>query len=436
MSGGMVMTVSDVEAGTSYLDACAGGTVPKTVSGAWAQAASELLHWLTGRGVDPHFRECGQAEHPDLFGASAITVHQPGSSIRLDPAAGAGRALYDALSGAIAAEPNIQVEWNSPAERLLKNAAGEVCGVLARGREWRSRYGVVLTTGGFEMNPAMKAEYLPAYPTYFYGSPANTGDGVRMAMAAGADLWHMNLLVGRAVGNFELAPGHEQAFLLRIAPPGYLITERRGNRFANEDSQARLSHSFYYELLGFDSSSLRFPRVPSYWIFDERRRRAGPLTITHIGACAVGLYDWSDDNSREVERGWISRGGTVAEAAALAGIEDPAQTERTVSEFNSGCLERRDALGRSPDSLVAIDSPPFYCVPLWPGGSNTSGGPRRDEHARVLDPFGLPMPGLFAAGELGQPIGRLYPADGANLSEALCFGRVAAQTALKGREHQ
>jgi succinate dehydrogenase/fumarate reductase flavoprotein subunit len=50
----------------------------------------------------------------------------------------------------------------------------------------------------------------------------------------------------------------------------------------------------------------------------------------------------------------------------------------------------------------------------------------------VLDPFGRPIPGLFAAGELGQAMGLLYPADGGNLSEALCFGQIAADSALRG----
>jgi hypothetical protein len=35
-----------------------------------------------------------------------------------------------------------------------------------------------------------------------------------------------------------------------------------------------------------------------------------------------------------------------------------------------------------------------------------------------------------AAGELGEAVGLLYPANGANLSESVCFGRIAAADAL------
>ena len=79
---------------------------------------------------------------------------------------------------------------------------------------------------------------------------------------------------------------------------------------------------------------------------------------------------------------------------------------------------------------MPLDSPPYYCVELWPGGPNTSGGPRRNEHAQVIDVFGDPIPGLYEAGELGEAVGALYPANGANLSDALCFGRIAAEHAL------
>lgn len=79
---------------------------------------------------------------------------------------------------------------------------------------------------------------------------------------------------------------------------------------------------------------------------------------------------------------------------------------------------------------MPLDSPPYCCVAMFPGGPNTCGGPRKDERARVLDLFGEPIPGLYAAGELGEAVGLLYPANGANLSESVCFGRIAAADAL------
>jgi succinate dehydrogenase/fumarate reductase flavoprotein subunit len=431
MSGGLVMGVTDVTAATEYLDRCAGGMVPREVSARWAARAAGVLDWLAGIGLRTSV--IGGAEHPELPGAEGIEVAQPGQArFRLDAAAGAGTQLYEALTAAVSATP-ADVRWSAPAARLVRDGEGRVTGVaLGDGRVVRARHGVVLACGGYEFDEALKLDHLRAYPMEFYGNPGNTGDGVRMALDVGADLWHMNQMVGRGIGSFPLAEGGRLNVIIGLDPPGYVITDGTGTRFAEESQQARLLHGFYFELLTIDAATGRHPRIPCYWFFDERRRQAGPLTYPHLGAGAVGLYTWSPDNAAEIERGWIARGATVAEAAAAAGVGDPAAAEATVAAYNAACAAGADPLGRPADTLVPLDRPPFYCVPLYPGGSNTTGGPRRNADSQVLHVFGHPVPGLYAAGELGQASGLLYPADGSNLSEALCFGQIAAECALAG----
>lgn len=434
MSGGLVMCVNDPVAATSYLDACAGGMVPREVSAAWAERAAALPAWLATLGDPFEMSRIGGAEHATHPGFSAIDVLQPGRAARrLDTAGGAGPELYAALRSAVE-RTAITVQWESPARRLVQDGSGRVVGVEldtpAGPRRVRAGGGVILTCGGYEFDETAKLNYLRAYPSHFYGNPGNTGDGVRMAQAVGADLWHMNQMVGRGVLHFELPDGSPQAFIATMDPPGYVITDGDGKRFADESPQARLLHGFYHELLHYDDARHRHPRIPAYWFFDEKRRRAGPLTYPNLGAVAVGIYDWSVDNSREIEQGWISRGDTIAEAAAVAGLADPAAAQAAVDDYNAACAAGSDPLGRPAESLVPLDAGPFYCVRLWPGGSNTTGGPRRDAQARVLDPFGQPIPGLFGAGELGLATGLQYPSDGSNLSEGLCFGQLAVESAL------
>jgi succinate dehydrogenase/fumarate reductase flavoprotein subunit len=317
--------------------------------------------------------------------------------------------------------------------RLIQDETGRVSGVQVerdgQRTEVRARRGVVLTCGGYEWNDDIKINSLKASPIYFYGNPDNTGDGIRMAQAAGADLWHMNQMIGRAIGHFS-EDGQDYNFVIGIHPPGYVITDKYGQRFANEVSQAQMKHSFYYELLKYDADKQEYPRNPCYWVFDERRLSAAPLVSLRSGFVRAGYYDWSPDNSKEIAKGWIKKAGTMEELAKAAGIEDPAALAETVARYNAGCVSGADEFGRPADTLVPLDSPPYYCVPMYPGGSNTCGGPRKDERARVLDPYGAPIPGLYAAGELGEAVGLLYPANGANLSESICFGRIAAADAL------
>ena len=452
MSGGIIMGVTDPAAGSRYLDACARGQIPGAVNQAWARYATELVTWLDKQGTDLRLVPFGGAEHASFDGAEAIVTYRQGRTVggeevqvrptdnptqaalgwqarRADPSLRTGTQLMAALIRAVHGRPGVSVRWGSPVEGLVRDAGGRVVGVRTAGEVVRARRGVVLATGGFEYSDAMKATFLPAGPVYFYGNPGNTGDGIRLAQSVGADLWHMTSVVGRGIAHFTTPDGRGLAFNIGIDPPGYVITDRHGRRYANEYPQARQKHNFYYEMTGYDADRAEFSRIPSFWFFDERRFRERPLTPRTVGAPAVGFYDWSPDNEREVELGWIRRGTSIAEVAEAAGVTDPARAAREVYEYNAGCRGGRDALGRPASSLVALDRPPFYCVPLYPGGSNTAGGPRRDEHARVLDVSGRPIPGLLAAGNVGAAFGALYPADGGNLSEALCFGRIAAETA-------
>jgi succinate dehydrogenase/fumarate reductase flavoprotein subunit len=462
MSGGIVMAVNDVERATVYLDRCAGGMIPVEVSRAWADKGIDLVQWLDQVGADLALERIGGAEHPEFEGAEAIeswaqsrpstrvppgtTVreHKPGAKVNV-AADGAGtvrharRIGYEYFAGlrdAVTSRSGISVLYDTPAVHLIKDPSGRVIGVEARqhGRVIRilASRGVVLTAGGYEFSDEMKTNYLKASPMYFYGNPGNTGDGIRMAQEAGADLWHMNQMVGRAIGHFEL-DGEELNFVIGIHPPGYVITDKYGRRFASEYPQAEMKHSFYYELLAYDAEKNEYPRNPCYWIFDDRHMSNGPLVSSLGGTVGAGYYDWSPDNAREVARGWIKKAGSISELAELAGFTDPAEVVRTVEDYNKGCAAGQDAFGRPADSLIPLDRPPYYLMPLYPGGPNTCGGPRRDEHARILTPFGEPIPGLYGAGELGEAVGLLYPANGGNLSESVCFGRIAAEHAIGRR---
>ncbi|WP_156679299.1 FAD-dependent oxidoreductase [Sphingomonas profundi] len=442
MSGGLVMGANDVEKATVYLDACSDGMIPIDVSRAWAERAVRCQDWMRECGIESIHMAGGW--YPKLDGCEAIEVYGPLPK-GTDPASvewtlpapgelafkgpipfGNGQTLHDLMVEAVSAEPNIETRFVAVAERLLTNE-GRVVGVRVNGEDLHASRGVVLACGGFEANQEMILNNLKAYPIYFYGSPANTGDGIRMAQAVGADLWHMNQMIGRAVGHFKHPDGRELSFNISVNPPGYAILDKYGRRFANEYLQAVSKPNFYYELLHYDADLLEHPRIPAFWIFDKRRLEARP-----ISGGSYGHYAWSKDNRAEIELGWIKEADTVEEAARLAGCLDPAAAAATIAAYNEACARGEDEFGRPVSSLIPIDQGPFYAIPVYPGGATTNGGPRRDAKARILDPYGDPIPGLFSAGELGGAIGMLYPSPGANLGEAFAFGAIAAETALEG----
>lgn len=430
LSGGLMMGVNDADKATRYLDACAGGLIPEPVSRMWAERAATVIDWLIALDPSLEFVNIGGPQHPEFEGADGVDVYLPHRTSGGNSQRGSGEELYAALKSGVDRRPSIRVAWESPAHRLVRDG-DRIVGLQMDGgqRRIKAGKGVVLTCGGYEFDEELKANFLKAHPIYFYGNPGNTGDGVRMAQDVGAALWHMNQMVGRAIGHFDLDDGAPLNVVVSINPPPYVMTDKFGLRFTNEQVQADMKHVVYYDLIKFDPDRHDYPRIPCYWFFDERRLTAGPIVLG--GGTRAGLYDWSDDNQVEIDRGWIARGDTVEEAAAAAGVLDPKAAARTVREYNELCSGGEDPFGRAPETLVALDQPPYYCMPMWPGGPNTCGGPRRNERGEVIGVFGDPIPGLYAAGELGQPIGRLYPSRGADLCDALCAGQVAAEALLK-----
>ncbi|MFH1087317.1 MAG: FAD-dependent oxidoreductase [Chloroflexota bacterium] len=457
MSGGGVLCPSDVKSGVEYLEAlcrvgAASSWTAQDMIAVWAEYTADNRAWLAARGgvfedtPETLVEMPPAAEYPGLPGYQAMARYR---------FKGSGPGLANYLSETVQ-KRGVRVAYETRATKLLTNLNGEVVGVEAQSSAGgatksirvRASQGVVLACGGFEFDEEMKLHYLRVYPTYFTGTPANTGDGVRMAQGVGADLWHMNCVSAHNIMKFPTFP---TAFYAALVPGiwfipeagstaaasakecGYVVVDRYGTRFANEDlfRATPPRHAYYYELAQFDSQRLVYPRVPSYWIFDQRRMDLGPLPRRSLGAAGpLRLYEWSEDNSREIAAGWISTASTVRDLAGKLDLS-PDALEDTVNRYNSICQRHNDSdFGRNPSTLMPLESPPYCAVRLWPGGANTQGGPRRNVKAEVLSADGGPIPGLYSAGELGSLYGMLYPGAG-NLAECVAFGRIAGQNAAR-----
>ncbi|MFC2067166.1 FAD-dependent oxidoreductase [Chloroflexota bacterium] len=440
ISGGLFLSHSDVEGATEYMRALC------KVNGEalWtdmdnihtlAEYSSQNKDWLQGLGGKVEL-VCNFVEHPQLPGAECLELWEyQGKGLRMM------QFMYEQVNSR-----QIEVLYQTSAQRLLTNQMGQVIGVRAiynpgserKEMNIRAAKAVILCSGGFEANEEMKLQYLKLYPAYFTGGLANTGDGIIMSQEVGADLWHMNCVSARLAAKypdfpiaFSISYGGRNWNRRKIlglkekADAGFIITDRYGCRYTSEDMKG---HAVFYELTLFDTHRLEYPRVPSYYIFDRKRMDNGPLCTTGVSG-PHQLYKWSRDNMEELRKGWIVRGETVTELATGVGI-NPVVLEETVKRWNKYCSEGNDPeFGRNPLELVSLDSPSFYAVKLLPGGPNTQGGPRRNSKSQVLTPFGEPIRGLYAAGECGSVYGMLYPGAGGNLAECIAFGRIAAENA-------
>lgn len=443
MSGGVFINVADVGKAKAYMEALCRTTdggpswTDSHMLDVWAHYSAENAEWLASLGGKVT-RFASGGEHPQLPGEEAIEVYRY---------AGSGVAMQRFLISQVEAR-GIRVIYRASARRLLTGLSGEVEGVRVelegegerQAADIRARRGVILTCGGFEFDEEMKLNYLKVYPTYFTGTPANTGDGVRMAQEVGAKLWHMNCCAARWVAKF---PDFPIAFSIDLfgrpwgqralnhpketESCGCVVVDRDGKRFTSENFK---NHAVYYELTNFDTHRLIYPRVPCFWVFDQKRMDFGRLVRKAHGAAGPsGFIKWSNDGLEELKRGWIIRADSVGELAPKLGVP-PENLEETVRRWNGYCETGRDPeFDRNVANLVPLRNPPYYGMPLYPGGPNTQGGPQRNERAQVLNVDGDPIPRLYSAGELGSPYGMLYPSAGGNLADCIAFGRLAGEGA-------
>ena len=132
---------------------------------------------------------------------------------------------------------------------------------------------------------------------------------------------------------------------------------------------------------------------------------------------------------------------TLPELARLLGFA-PEQFVRTVEEYNAAVgpgefdPNRRDGKctsGLSPEKsnwAYRLRIPPFFAYPLTSAICFTYGGIRTDCDARVVTGNGVPLPGLYAAGEIVGLFYHEYPA-GTSVLRSLTFGRIAGAHAAK-----
>jgi succinate dehydrogenase/fumarate reductase flavoprotein subunit len=430
ISGGNIIIPKGKEF-ADYLDALSFKTTERETIEVFVDYALRNGEWIKKLGGDVQVFMPLQVAYPETT-AGAGFPHVPGAEsvvkYNIKGTAEEGKPserLWKFLSGLVSAR-GIEVMTSTRATELMTDSEGEIIGLAAQkeGKTFHieARKAVILTCGGFQNDPRLKWDYfLPANPICFFGTPGNSGDGIRMVQKVGGDFWHMTRLC--CVVGFKV-PDFEAAFPITFLSEGFFFVDKYGRRFANEAGME--IHDYFTELSRFDVKKMEFPRVPTWGIFDEQTRKKGALSRGTAGYNR-NLYNWSLDNSVEIAKGWIRQGKTPTELAAKISVS-PKTLEETIERYNTHCKAGKDGdFGRPKEDLRVLQAP-YYAIELWPTLINTQGGPRRDKESRVLDPEGQPVPRLYAAGELGSIWGYMYQG-ACNISEGLIFGRIAGKNA-------
>ncbi|MEU6112303.1 FAD-dependent oxidoreductase [Streptomyces albidoflavus] len=322
----------------------------------------------------------------------------------------------------------------APMAALLTDGTGRVTGVrtLRSGVPVtvRARRGVVLASGGFSRNTALRERHLP-HPTSAGWSSVpedgQDGDALREGIRLGA----ATDLLDKVWGAPSVVPRDGGAPFFLVAErgtPGMIVVDGRGDRFVNE---AAPYHEFVDAMYAHRAAT-GAGTTPSWLILDARARRRYLF---------MGLLPGQPLPRRLFTSGLVHKDRTLPGLAAAIGV-DPARLARTVARFNGFARAGRDEDFHRGESaydryygdptlphpnLAELTTPPYYAFPVHPGDLGTKGGLLTDADARVLREDGTVIEGLYAAGNASAAVmGETYPGPGATIGPAMTFGWVAA----------
>lgn len=321
---------------------------------------------------------------------------------------------------------NERLSWlpNTRALRLIPGS-GRIQGVevdcAGAHRTLYATGGVILATGGFARSDALLEKFAPdlvGAPSW--GGPGNTGDGLTMAWALGADVADVAYITGTfgfSLNNYpELKLAPDQEPYLRMA-------NYRGAIIVNVDAKRFADESLSYKKLG--TYTLDQPKRVAFQLFDE--------AIMAQSAPAPTINDLNG----ALEKGLIRKAADIAALAAAVGL-DAAVLKTTIDHYNEDVdrgVDRyfgRKTLANTFGKPVKIETPPFYIFPCTTAILATYCGVRVNSAAQVLNVFGERIPGLYAAGETTGGFHGPGYVSGSALGKAAIYGRIAGENAAAG----
>ncbi len=381
--------------------------------------APRVVNWLLDNGLTP------LPDHP-------VTGSNPGRIAYSVP-----RYLWSAQEGpAILAVVRQQLQPELASGRVVTqlstrvtslkvDSKGAVIGVRAnhQGRdvEFDGRH-VLLTTGGYAMNPEL-FKRLTGVPNFSGGAyPHAQGDGLELATSVGGwlrgselhragtgNILTANEFPARVYGRFNTTP--------QVRPPWEIWVNDRGERFIREDEPVDYTRAM---------TLLKQPGLRYRIIFDQEILDRAPLALA--GWTKQRMLDHFNTHP-------MFHKADSLEALAGQLEMDAGALNKTVKTYNIGVRRGSDVFGREHTPLP-IKRGPFYAVTHLGSSATSAAGIVVDEHLRVMRGSGEPIPNLYAAGEAlgsGSTLGNNF-VPGFMLTPALVFGTLLGERLPIGNE--
>jgi succinate dehydrogenase/fumarate reductase flavoprotein subunit len=385
----------------------------------------------------PHLRQFGRSFRSTLRSLDLISryalqrLRAPrGTTLHL------GNALAARLYASLLAR-NVAMLFGVGVEQLLIEddaVRGVRVGDSSGSRSIVARKGVVLATGGFSHDASLRAQLFPgAAGSVSATAPGGTGDGLQIAIAAGASL---NTRAASAAywvpaSRFRRADGSEGVFPHTVtdrAKPGIIAVNASGKRFVNE---ALSYHEFVLAMLrdGNDGDNRSFYLIcDRHFLWTYGLGRIKPFTWRLRPYLRSGELKQAPDIEALAEAIGVEKSALAVTLRAYnlhasAGLDPAFGRGTTIYQRHLGDISH------SPNPCVApIEQPPFYALRIYPADLGTAIGLQTDSCARALRGNGEVIAGLYACGnDMGSIMNGNYPGPGITLGPILTFGYIAGR---------
>ncbi|WP_289187358.1 flavocytochrome c [uncultured Parasutterella sp.] len=315
---------------------------------------------------------------------------------------GIGRYMVEMIEPALV-KSGADVRVNSKVVRLVHDKAGQVTGVIVKGKNSGlyqiNAKAVILATGSYANNGALVAKYNPQFEGIITtAQPGSHGDGIALASEVGAQVNHLE----RVQIHPNAAAGTTIMITQAIRNNGGILVNRSGKRFV--DDQAA-------------------------------RNKLGPEILKQQGGSAFLIYnDEVVEKRKKVHEGYVKLGfvktaDTPEELAKILGLPEQefAQTIKNYSSYH----DRKSDPDFNRKELMSSMRGRLYAIEVIPGIGGTLGGIKANTSMQVLNNDGKVIPGLLACGEV---VGEWHGMDrygGNAVTGNIVFGKIAAKTALE-----
>lgn len=445
------------------------GKVDENLIRQWAYNAGAFIDWyqenMQKKGLDVMVDTVCKKFDPEGIWYSPASVHtayQPplketANSMGSEIAIPAMLELYEEAGG--------EVMYETTAVELVQDDSGKVTGVIVeQGGEYlqiNTSKAVMLATGGFGGNKDMMDEMgvlSHKFCSCHIGAENSHGDGIRMAVWAGADrdyacegtcnIFDRGCITGDEE-NGDIGLSGQGGANPKLWWPGsqpFLRVNALGKRYCNEDGPYDITFNLacmqpgHYWWQIFDASSwedvVSFgTTICSRVVAEEGAKNC--LLLGQYYPC-TSEEEWQsvfiDPN---VENGVLLKADTIEELVDMMGLPKEA-TLSTIERYNELAAKGVDEdFHKAPFRLTAIDEGPFYACKLAGWLLSTMSGVRVDYTYTPLTPEGDRIEGLKCVGlDHGGFFNGMYAQyyGGLNMSHNVVSSWLAAMD-LMGKEY-